>query len=170
MNTASDQAAPGGFLSATLPSPPPSSHASTLPGRNILPTTRSSPLKPGSTKESTFIDYVDNKLLRISRRYEKRFNADLGDEDPDKGDIEGRGYKSFGEMVKDLEAVIDVVWTSGSRRMTQKRKLMKLKQNISFSADTLSTQYCSDCLHVSPSLRLCSPSDISAPKQARSCS
>ena len=79
----------------------------------MLPRSRANPLKPGSSKESSFIDYVDNKLLGISRRYEKRYNADFEDEAT--SGIEGRGYESFGEMVKDLEAVINVVWVSGTR-------------------------------------------------------
>ena len=56
---------------------------------------------------------MDNKLLGISRRYEKRYNADFEDEAT--SGIEGRGYESFGELAKDLEAVIDVVWVSGTR-------------------------------------------------------
>ena len=60
---------------------------------------------------------MDNKLLGISRRYEKRYNADFEDEAT--SGIEGRGYESFGEMVKDLEAVINVVWVSGTRMRPQ---------------------------------------------------
>lgn len=78
-----------------------------------LPHPRFTPLKPGSSKESSFIDYVDRKLLGISRRYEKRYNADFEDEAT--SGIEGRGYESFAELAKDLEGVIDVVWVSGTR-------------------------------------------------------
>ncbi|MCJ1272830.1 hypothetical protein MMC21_000619 [Puttea exsequens] len=102
----------GGFLVTTLPSPPPSSGASTAAAPSILPQPRNAPLKPGSAKESSIIDYVDKKLLGISRRYEKRFNADFEDEAA--SEIEGRGYERFGEVAKDLEDVIDVVWISGT--------------------------------------------------------
>ncbi|KAK0509179.1 hypothetical protein JMJ35_008550 [Cladonia borealis] len=103
---------PGGFLQPTLPSPPASTATSASPAPPVLPRPRANPLKPGSSKESSFIDYVDNKLLGVSRRYEKRYNADFEDEAT--SGIEGRGYESFGEMAKDLEAVIDVVWVSGT--------------------------------------------------------
>lgn len=103
---------PGGFLQPILPSPPSSTVGS--PSTNsILPHPRSNPLKPGSAKESSFIDYVDQKLLGISRRYEKRFNANL--EDESSSDLEGRGYEEFGGVAKDLEALADVIWVSGTR-------------------------------------------------------
>ena len=108
---------PGGFLQPTLPSPPASTATSASPAPPVLPRPRANPLKPGSPKESSFIDYVDNKLLGISRRYEKRYNADFEDEAT--SGIEGRGYENFGETAKDLEAVIDVVWVSGTRMKPQ---------------------------------------------------
>lgn len=108
---------PGGFLVPTLPSPPRSSHDSVIgASHNVLPPTRTKPLSPGSSKESAFIDYVDNKLLGISRRYEKRFNVTSGDETMEAVDPGGRGYEAFGEFAKDVEAVVDVVWTSGTRK------------------------------------------------------
>lgn len=103
---------PGGFLQPILPSPP-SSTVSSPSSISILPHPRSNPLKPGGAKESNFIDYVDQKLLGISRRYEKRFNANL--EDGLSSDLEGRGYEDFGGVAKDLEGLADVIWVSGSR-------------------------------------------------------
>lgn len=103
---------PGGFLPPVLPSPPIFTVSS--PSTNtLLPHPRSNPLKPGSAKETNFIDYVDQKLLGISRRYEKRFNANL--EDERSSDLEGRGYEDFGEVAKDLEVLADVIWISGTR-------------------------------------------------------
>lgn len=99
---------PGGFLPPVLPSTVSSPSTTTL-----LPHPRSNPLKPGSAKETNFIDYVDQKLLGISRRYEKRFNANL--EDEPSSDLEGRGYEDFGEVARDLEALADVIWISGTR-------------------------------------------------------
>ena len=115
MTSSADTPGPGGFLSPVLPSPPLSSNVSDLQNHHILPATRSSPLKPASAKESAFIEYVDRRLLAVSRRYEKRFNADLEDAATSQGDPEGVGYQDFGELAKDLELVIDVVWTSGTR-------------------------------------------------------
>ena len=79
---------------------------------------------------------MDNKLLGISRRYEKRYNADFEDEAT--SGIEGRGYESFGELAKDLEAVIDVVWVSGTRMKPHILNLVYiLKSGL---ADTASLQ------------------------------
>lgn len=115
---------PGGFLPSVLLSPPPSSHASvTGQQQHVLPPTRSTPLKPASAKESTFIGYVDTKILGISRRYEKRFNTDLEDPSASKGDAEGKGYDDFGEMAKEIEAVIDVIWTSGTRKTSSDERI-----------------------------------------------
>ncbi|KAL8723182.1 MAG: hypothetical protein Q9225_000448 [Loekoesia sp. 1 TL-2023] len=112
MTSASSFQEPGGFLPPTLPSPPTSSLNSPAPAHSILPTPRSRPLKPGSSKESDFINYIEQKLLAISRRYENRFSAQLsGEENPD---VEGRGYKDIGEEIQDLDPVVDVVWISGT--------------------------------------------------------
>ena len=121
MMYADDQPGPGGFLEPTLPSPPPSLVQSTSSVSTVLPQPRSTPLKSGAAKESTFIDHVDRKLLGISRRYEKRYNTDF--EDQPSLDIEGRGYESFGELAKDLEGVIDVIWMSGTRGYSSFRKV-----------------------------------------------
>lgn len=59
------------------------------------------------------MSHVDRRLLAISRRYEKRYNLGLGDEDvlPD----DERGYENFREIAKDIDGIIDVVWVSGTR-------------------------------------------------------
>lgn len=104
---------PGGFLHPILPSSPTPSVNSPSNPATALRQPRHSPLKPGSAKESTFIDYVDQRLLAISRRYEKRFN--IGLEGDGVLDPEGRGYESFAEVAKDLDSVQDVIWVSGTR-------------------------------------------------------
>lgn len=80
------------------------------------------PLKPGGVKESSLINYVDGKILRINRRHAKKFSSviddpnDGGDDDgDDDGEEQTKGYESFKEVVKDIEEVIDVVWVSGTR-------------------------------------------------------
>ena len=103
---------PGGFL-PQLPSPPQSSVGSPSPHHPSLPLSRSYPLKRGSNKESAVIEHIDAKLLEISRRYEKRINA--GNERGTDADTKLRGYDNFGQAAKDLEAVIDVVWVTGTR-------------------------------------------------------
>lgn len=102
----------GGFLQPSLVSQNPENgvHSNTT---SILPQQRLNPLKPGSKKESGFIGYVDQKLLGVSRRYEKRFNSRLNTENSQ--DTEGRGYEGFEEVARDLETVVDVVWVSGTR-------------------------------------------------------
>ena len=104
----------GGFLQPILPSPTTSTAVNTSNTVSTLPQPRSSPLRPGSSKESNLIDYVDTKLLGISRRYEKRHSTIF--EDDVASDIEGRGYESFGAMAQDLEKVMEVVWISGTRK------------------------------------------------------
>jgi hypothetical protein len=99
---------PVGLLS---PSP---SAASTRSPNNVLslsrhlPKSRTHPLKPGSPKEITLINYIDSKLLRITRRYAKKFSNSTADADSTKG------YVSFDEVVEDLDAVFDVAWISAT--------------------------------------------------------
>ena len=112
MSSVSESAGPGGFLQPTLP-PPPATSESQPADKETLPQPRSTPLKPGSAKESSFINYVDQKLLNISRRYEKRFNTRF--EDDSTSEIEGQGYESYAELASDLERLIDVVWVSSTR-------------------------------------------------------
>ena len=105
----------GGFLPeehSSFSSPPfvASSNAATH-----LPRSRSVPLKPGSSKESSFILYVDQKILEISRRYEKRFNVAFEGEPALHTD--DLGYASFDQVARDLENVVDVVWVSGTRML-----------------------------------------------------
>ena len=103
---------PGGFLHPTLPSPPPSV-VSTSTTPSSLPQSRTHPLLPGSSKESNFLEYVERRLLEISGRYEKRFN--VGMQESQIPGAERKGYERFGEVAKDIEDVVDVVWVSGTR-------------------------------------------------------
>ena len=130
-------AGPGGFVPI---SPPPSSIASS--GVNTLPQPRRSPLKPGGTKESAFIRHVDQRLLRIQRRFAKRDPALASQSSHIREvDEEGRmieevsdpatsarlarseewydvpGYASFGEAVKDVEELVGVTWVCGTRML-----------------------------------------------------
>ncbi|KAF3934143.1 hypothetical protein ABW20_dc0101363 [Dactylellina cionopaga] len=69
-------AKPGGFIppGTYLPSPAPSNYSSTAArSSGLLPNQRSAPLKSGSKRESAFINYVDNALLEISRKFTKKF-------------------------------------------------------------------------------------------------
>jgi hypothetical protein len=97
---------PGGFVQPTLPSPAPSTTSTrSLVG---LPHPRSRILRPGSAKEDQVRRYVEERILHISRRYVKKH----GLQEP--GD-EVVGYKSMGELCKDLEALINIIWLSGTR-------------------------------------------------------
>ncbi|MCJ1379150.1 hypothetical protein MMC17_002250 [Xylographa soralifera] len=110
-----DQSEAGGFLHPTLPSPPASTITNPSVAPSVLPSPRNHPLKPGSSKESNFIEYVDQKLLEISGRYERRFNI-VSREYSERLDktIASNGYENFGELAVDLENVIDVIWISGT--------------------------------------------------------
>lgn len=52
--------------------------------------------------------YVEERLLHISRRYVKKFG------DPEVG-ADVIGYKSFSEVCRDLDVVVNVLWLSGTR-------------------------------------------------------
>lgn len=106
----SDEA--GGFLPQVMPTLP-SSNANLPSASSILPCPRSHPLKPGSSKESSLINYVDQKLLAISRRYELRSNP-IADKQPTLSPKD-KGYKDFGAIAADLDTLVDLVWVSGSR-------------------------------------------------------
>jgi hypothetical protein len=96
--------------SAFLPSPAasPVTLTSTDPSSR-LPQMRTHPLVPGSQKEVAFTEYVDARILQITRRYAKRFSNEEGNQD------EAPGYDNFAECVVDLETVFNIVWISGTR-------------------------------------------------------
>ena len=77
---------------------------------SLLPRMRAHPLPPGSNKEIAFIEHVDARILQISRRYTKKGsnNKDTRDEAP--------GYDNFEQCAHDLEAVLNIVWVSGTGR------------------------------------------------------
>ncbi|MBE7181307.1 MAG: hypothetical protein INR71_08875 [Terriglobus roseus] len=114
--------APGGFLHTSLLSPAPSSHAST-PGRAVLPHARAVPLKPGGSKESALVRYVDQGILHVQRRFAKRDAADGQQQQQPAGEVRPgaagpddrvEGYAAFAEAARDLESLADVVWISGT--------------------------------------------------------
>ena len=102
----------GGFVEPVqgLPSPSPSTLSNSTIS-SILPVARAHPLKPGSSKETIFRNYVDARMRMISRRFAKRFggeeqNADVGN---------AKGYADFAEVARDMEALVDTIWVSGTR-------------------------------------------------------
>ena len=103
----------GGFFRPSLPSPPPSVGEGDVQNHQLLPRPRALPLRPGSQKQSALIDYVDSKLLHISRKYQKRHSELSRDEQDLDEDVQG--YASFDAMARDLVALLDVVWMSGTR-------------------------------------------------------
>ncbi|KAK1248846.1 hypothetical protein MKX08_007066 [Trichoderma sp. CBMAI-0020] len=98
---------PGGFIrpQGGLPSPAPSSASSRA--ASSLPHPRNNALRPGSNKEDMVRRYVEDRLLYISRRYVKKFG------NPDPGDAVV-GFKSFGEVCKELDGIVNVLWKSGT--------------------------------------------------------
>lgn len=125
----------GGFIPY---SPPPSSLASSNASQT-LPHPRSSPLRPGGSKESNFIRYVDQQILHIQRRFVKRDASLQQIPGVKEVDEEGRvieevndpaslgqlgraeewhnvgGYKTFAEAARDVEEITGVIWVSGTR-------------------------------------------------------
>lgn len=100
----------GGFLPDAYLSPPPSSVASLSTISVSLPNPRAHPLKPGGTKESTFIRFIDQGILRIERRYAKR-GTEMADKQED---ASTRGYEGFQEAARDIEKLFDLIWVSGT--------------------------------------------------------
>ncbi|CAG8953302.1 hypothetical protein HYFRA_00003509 [Hymenoscyphus fraxineus] len=94
---------PGGFLHS-LPSPAPSNISTT--STSSLPHPRARPLRPGSEKEDATRRYIDNVLMKIARRYAKKFLPPEGDELV--------GYTSMSDVARDLSSVVDVLWISGT--------------------------------------------------------
>lgn len=101
-------------------SPPASSVVSDVSSANnpTLPHPREAPLRPGGSKESAFIRYVDEQLLHVQRRFAKRTSpttANLGDAKHAKvvWDVV-LGYSSMQEVCRDIGELINVVWVSGS--------------------------------------------------------
>ncbi|KAK3942822.1 hypothetical protein QBC46DRAFT_362237 [Diplogelasinospora grovesii] len=98
----------GGFVIPSLPSPAPS-NATNASTRSLsgLPHPRGSPLRPGSAKEDKVRNYVSDRMLHISRRYVKKFALVEPDD-------EVVGYRSMGELCRDLEPLINIIWKSGT--------------------------------------------------------
>src|SRR6266699_2080565 len=91
----------GGFLPDDQPSPAPSPVSDRMAAG--LPHPRAHALRPGSAKEDRVRRYAEERLLHISRRFVSKFGiAEPG------GDAVG--YKSMGEVCRDVEGVIDILW------------------------------------------------------------
>jgi len=101
---------------------PPASAASPSP-RNVSNATRSSSLpvprvhrlRPGSQKEIALINYLDDKILRITRRYAKKFSNESRDQD------DTPGYTTFDDFAADVEPLVNIVWISGTRKYFRPR-------------------------------------------------
>ncbi|KAF4450641.1 meiotic recombination protein dmc1 [Fusarium austroafricanum] len=104
-----DSPGPGGFLPEAgggLPSPSPSS-ASSFSNVQGLPAPRSKALKPNSSKEFMVRRYAEEQLLLATRRYVKKFGQ------PEPGDTVV-GYTRFGEVCRDLDGIVNILWKSGT--------------------------------------------------------
>jgi hypothetical protein len=100
---------------ATLASPgfptPPESSVAPSQHASALPQPRRYPLRPGGPKESELIRYLDHGINAIQKRVDNRTtNRKI---QPAPGVEEG--YGAFADVAKDLDALVDVVWVSGSR-------------------------------------------------------
>ena len=102
-------------MADNLPTPPSSlaspaaSFATHAQPSSDLPSPRRYPLRPGSHKEISLINYVDAKVLRIQRRYGKKF-GDMQQHD------DASGYNDMHEVIQDIDPLIDIVWVSGTRK------------------------------------------------------
>lgn len=55
-------------------------------------------------------NYASAKLMQVARRYVKKFG------EPEPGD-EVVGYTRFAELCSDLDAIVNVLWLSGTRKI-----------------------------------------------------
>lgn len=91
-----------------LLSPAPSDVSAVHRLSDSLPTPRSHPLLPGSQKETSLINFIDTRILNITRRYAKSFAASQSESGYQ------AGYTSFNQVIADIDAVLDVVWISAT--------------------------------------------------------
>lgn len=96
------------YIEDGLLSPAPSEVSVSHRPSDSLPTPRSHPLLPGSQKETSLINFIDARILNITRRYAKSFAADQSDQGIQ------TGYTSFSQAIADIDAVLDVVWISAT--------------------------------------------------------
>lgn len=96
-----------------LPTPPESSLAPSIQSAPSvhkaapLPRPRKHPLPSGGQKEVSLIFYLDRALENVGKRATNRHVKDLLP-----GEV--AGYRSFAEVAKDLDPLIDVVWVSST--------------------------------------------------------
>ena len=93
--------------SAASPSP---SHANAHDPNGGLPTPRQHPLRPGSEKEIALMNYLDKKILHMSRRYGKKFT------EPEDHD-DSPGYTNMDQVVADAHDIFQLAWISGTRKL-----------------------------------------------------
>ncbi|KAF1973678.1 hypothetical protein BU23DRAFT_553982 [Bimuria novae-zelandiae CBS 107.79] len=95
-----------------LPTPSESSFAPSVQAPSVhtatpLPRPRKHPLAAGGQKEASLIFYMDRALDNVGKRATNKHVEELLP-----GELQG--YKSFAEVVKDLDPLVDVVWVSGT--------------------------------------------------------
>jgi len=106
----------GGFLPPTpssLLSPAPSSTTGLLRSNRFLtslPHPRHQPIRPNSSKEFTVREYATSKLSLIARRFVKKFSGSSPGS-------EIAGYNTFAEVCTDFDAMINILWLSGTRTL-----------------------------------------------------
>lgn len=136
---------PGGFIHPSLPSPAPSSFSTSTATPSSLPRQRAHPLRAGSIKETALINHIDKSILTVNRRHAKKFSSAIGEQDIPEAE---RGYESFKEVVKDLEAIIDIVWVSGTRMFPS------LFPVSLFGSRYMKTERMANCFFFSASLQI----------------
>ncbi|RVX66296.1 hypothetical protein B0A52_09727 [Exophiala mesophila] len=119
----------GGLLSPPVSASSPALSAASVPQRNTrLPIPRVHPLRPGSAKEIALINYLDDKILRITRRYAKKFSNENQDMD------NTPGYTTYDQFVSDVDPLVDIVWISGTLSMTEKVRIKSLIEETRVAA------------------------------------
>ena len=108
MTSSVDNAASGGGGFMPSAAPPPSSPTPSTPSASF-PRQRDHPLRSGSIKEADVINHIDSSILAINRRHAKKFSSTYDSEDQD------QGYDSFKQAARDVGALVDFIWVTGTR-------------------------------------------------------
>src|ERR1700761_7075744 len=127
----------GGFIRPLLT--PPQSIASST-SKVDLPHPRTQPLKPGSSKESMFIRFLDENIMRIQRRHAMRTSQQQREGND-------AGFTSFVQIAKELDTLLNLIWISGTRKPScstssyPRRKVLDLTGSLRIIKASLQVPY-----------------------------
>lgn len=89
------------------------------------------------------INYLDEKLLRITRRYAKKFSNEGRDND------DTPGYTTYDEFATDIEPLINIVWISGTRKsFARDMNILLVSLNLRLLIDHFTASMASSLINI----------------------